>query len=202
MTNRSPRTGQSKSSAFTISLIVGLLLIPLSGAAAAALISSDDEPSSASTDVAAVAVAAPEPTVTTTEPAIEETVFVTEAPTATVADIEAACGPDGLELVEREAEGSITDLEQAALDALRQICADQGLDLAGPPAPPAVVRTVTVVESTSSTTAAPPGDDQSTTVGSADDAYEGEDGDDEDHEEEDHEDEDHGDEDDGHEDDD
>ena len=172
MTSRSPRKSPSKSSAFTISLILGLLLIPLSAVAAAALISSDDGSGSAAVEPAVVVAEVQETTVTTTETADAETVFVTEAPTATAVDLEAACGSDGLELVEREAAGTITDLEQAALDALRQICAAEGLELAGPPAPPAVVRTVAVVSPTpSSTTAAAPSGEQATTVG--DDRSEG-----------------------------
>ena len=43
MTSRSPRKNQPRSSTFTISLILGLLLIPLSAVAATALISNDDE---------------------------------------------------------------------------------------------------------------------------------------------------------------
>ncbi|MEA3510442.1 MAG: hypothetical protein U9R51_03300 [Actinomycetota bacterium] len=43
MTSPSPRKSQSRSSMFTISLILGLFLIPLSAVAATALISSDGE---------------------------------------------------------------------------------------------------------------------------------------------------------------
>ena len=113
---------------FTISLILGLLLIPLSAVAATALISNDDGETDGG-DTAVVVVDVPETTVSTTEAPEAETVFVTEPPTATRADLEAACGPEGLELVEREMDGTITDLEQAALDSLRQICAEEGLEL-------------------------------------------------------------------------
>ena len=150
MTSPSPRNTKPRSSMFTISLILGLLLIPLSAVAATALISSDGE--SEADDAGVIVVEVPETTVPTTEVLEAETVFVTEPPTATSADLGAACGPEGLELVEREAEGTITDLEQAALDALRQICAGEGLELPGPPAPPPVVRTVSVVDSSSSAT--------------------------------------------------
>jgi len=187
MTSRSPRKSPSKLSAFTISLILGLLLIPLSAVAAAALISSDDGSGSAAVEPAVVVAEVQETTVTTTETADAETVFVTEAPTATAADLEAACGSDGLELVEREAAGTITDLEQAALDALRQICAAEGLELAGPPAPPAVVRTVAVVSPTpSSTTTAEPSGEQATTVGDDRSEGDGEGSFEGDHEEDDH----------------
>ena len=150
MTSPSPRKSQPRSSMFTISLILGLLLIPLSAVAATALISNDGETDA--DDAGVVIVEVPETTVTTTEPVAAETVFVTEPPTATRADLEAACGPEGLELVEREAEGTITDLEQAALDSLRQICAEEGLELPGPPAPPPIVRTVKVVDTSAAAT--------------------------------------------------
>jgi hypothetical protein len=151
MTSRSPRKNQPRSSTFTISLILGLLLIPLSAVAATALISNDDG-ETGEDDAAVVVVEVPETTIPTTEAVAAETVFVTEPPTATRADLEAACGPEGLELVERELDGTITDLEQAALDSLRQICAEEGLELAGPPAPPPVVRTVKVVDTSVTST--------------------------------------------------
>jgi hypothetical protein len=151
MTSRSPRRNQPRSSMFTISLILGLLLIPLSAVAATALISNDDG-ETGEDDAAVVVVEVPETTIPTTEAVAAETVFVTEPPTATRADLEAACGPEGLELVERELDGAITDLEQAALDSLRQICLEEGLELAGPPAPPPVVRTVKVVDTSVTST--------------------------------------------------
>ena len=191
MTSPSPRKTQSRSSMFTISLILGLLLIPLSAVAATALISSDGE--SDSDDAGVIVVEVPETTVATTATTEAETVFVAEPPTATRADLEAACGPEGLELVERETAGTITDLEQAALDSLRQICAEEGLELAGPPAPPPVVRTVKVVDTS---TAATTGD----TV-SDDAAVSGSDDHDDDHDDDDHDD-DHDDHDDDHDDDD
>lgn len=192
MTSPSPRKTKPRSSMFTISLILGLLLIPLSAVAATALMSNDGETDG--DDVGAIVVEVPETTVATTEAAVAETVFVTEPPTATRADLEAACGPEGLELVEREAEGTITDLEQAALDALRQICAGEGLEVPGPPAPPPVVRTVKVVDSSSAT---PTGDtlpdDES--VSDDDDQYDDDHDEDDDHDDED-EDDDHDEEDD------
>ncbi len=192
MTSPSPRKTKPRSSMFTISLILGLLLIPLSAVAATALMSNDGETDG--DDVGAIVVEVPETTVATTEAAVAETVFVTEPPTATRADLETACGPEGLELVEREAEGTISDLEQAALDALRQICAGEGLELPGPPAPPPVVRTVKVVDSSS---AKPTGDtlpdDES--VSDDDDQYDDDHDEDDDHDDED-EDDDHDEEDD------
>lgn len=198
MTSPSPGKSQSRSSMFTISLILGLLLIPLSAVAATALMSSDGE--TGEDDAALVVVEVPETIVPTTEAVEAETVFVTEPPTATRADLEAACGHEGLELVEREAEGTITDLEQAALDSLRQICAEEGLELPGPPAPPPVVRTVKVVGTSSSTTTDDtlPDDDSVSGDDDYDDEYDDDEYDDdhEEDEEDDHDGEDEDDEDD------
>jgi hypothetical protein len=85
MTSPSPRKSQPRSSMFTISLILGLLLIPLSAVAATAPISNDGETDE--DDAAVVVVEVPETTVPTTEPVVAETVFVTEPPTATRADL-------------------------------------------------------------------------------------------------------------------
>lgn len=59
-------------------------------------------------------------------------------------DLANACGPAGEELVTLEATGSITDLQQAALDALRGICEENGTPLPGKLAPEPVVQTVVV----------------------------------------------------------
>ncbi len=180
MTSRSPRTSQSRSSMFTISLFLGLLLIPLSAVAATALMANGGATGTDGDEASLAVVDVPETTVTTTESATSETVFVTEPPTATRADLETACGAEGLELVEREAAATITDLEQAALDSLRQICAEEGLEIAGPPAPPPVVRTVSVVDSSAgATTADTVSDDgavsDADTVSNDDDRYEDDD---------------------------
>jgi hypothetical protein len=44
--------------------------------------------------------------------------------------------------VDGEANGSITELQQSALDALREICAQQGMPLPGKPVPEPIVQTV------------------------------------------------------------
>ncbi len=46
-------------------------------------------------------------------------------------DLEVACGPEGRSLVAREADGTITEIEKAALEALRPICESVGMSLAG-----------------------------------------------------------------------
>lgn len=121
---------------FTISMILGLLLIPLSAVAAIALV----DRSAPDIDASASAVAEPISVVT---PAV---VATTVAGSYTNADLALACGDDGWALVEKEAGGTINDLEQAALDALRPICEGAGMPLAGPPAPAPIVRTVRVAK--------------------------------------------------------
>ncbi|HUU62089.1 MAG TPA: hypothetical protein VMX37_06870 [Acidimicrobiia bacterium] len=65
------------------------------------------------------------------------------APAAAVAgpeaDLAAACGAEGASLVAAEAAGTLTDVQQAALDALRPICAAAGFSLAGSPSPDAAL---------------------------------------------------------------
>lgn len=128
---------------FTVSLILGLLLIPLSAVAAMALVDRGtpevDESAPASADQVSAATT---PVAATTG-----------AESYTDADLAAACGADGWALVEKESGGMITGLEQAALDALRAICENAGMPLAGPPAPAPIVRTVRV---TTPAPAAPP----------------------------------------------
>jgi len=195
MATRSSKSNQAGKSTFTLSLILGLLLIPLSAVAAAALISSDDGSTSTTIQAEPIVEEAPETTVTTAETVEAETVFVTEAPSATSADLEAACGPDALELVEREADGTITELEQAALDALRQICLDEGFEVPGPPAPAPVVRTVTVVNPAPPATTASASESETASGSVGDEQYEDDDDESDDDESDDHEDEDHDDED-------
>lgn len=190
MTNSTPRRAGSGTNRFTISLILGLLLIPVSAVAAVALISQEEDPAAAQEETIEAASPIPETTIeaittTITAPAASETLVVTESPTVTSADLAIACGDEGLQLVEREANGSIDELEQAALDALRQICEEEGIPLPGPPEPAPVVRTVTVVapSTSSSGTGASASIAPSATPASDDDGP-GHDDEDEDHEDE------------------
>lgn len=120
----------ARRSTFTISMILGLLLIPLSAVAAIALV----DRSTPEIDESAPIVAAP----------VSAVVATTAAGSYTDADLAHACGDDGSALLEKEADGTINSLEQAALDALRPICEGAGMPLAGPPAPAPIVRTVRV----------------------------------------------------------
>jgi hypothetical protein len=132
---------KTKSGGFRLStsLIIGLLLVPLSAVAAVALVGPDASATTATTVAAATTL--PD-TTTTTATTVPETTAAPEI--ASRDDLVAACGSDGLSLVTKEADGTITPLEQAALDSLRAICSREGMDLPGKPAPEAVVETVTV----------------------------------------------------------
>ncbi|MEX2651398.1 MAG: hypothetical protein WD473_02990 [Acidimicrobiia bacterium] len=112
----------------SVSVALGTLLIPLTAFAASVLVGDG---------------MAAEPVTT-----VGSAVFATQADpgsdgqAATAADLVAACGRAGLDLVDGEANGSITELQQSALDALREICAQQGMPLPGKPVPEPIVQSV------------------------------------------------------------
>lgn len=56
-----------------------------------------------------------------------------------VADLALACGEDGAALAARAAAGPVTDIERAALEALRPICEEAGLSLPGAQPSPGTV---------------------------------------------------------------
>jgi hypothetical protein len=120
------RAGRSVSA----SILIGTLLVPLSAYAASVLI---DRPQQSDPQ--------PEVTVSSTPAVVEATV---DPMAATAEDLAAACGEVGLQMVEAETNGSITEVQQAALDALRQVCADQGSPLPAKPVPQPVTDTVVV----------------------------------------------------------
>ena len=90
-------------------------MVPLSAFAASSLVESSG---------VADSVVAAEPS-----PVVESA--VNAAPSIT-ADLETACGDAGLAMVAVETAGSIGELQQAALDALRGVCAEQGMPLPAP----------------------------------------------------------------------
>lgn len=139
---RTPARGNT----FTLSLILGLLLIPASAVAALALVDRTE------TDDDALPEASAEPLSTVTTVVAANAAAEPDAE----ADLALACGDEGWALVEREVDGSINGLEQAALDALRGICESAGLPLAGPPAPAPVVQTVRVTTPAPSASPAEP----------------------------------------------
>ena len=111
MTARDPAPRQKKG--VLLSLVVGALLVPLAAYAASSLVSDAAVPTT---------VWAP----TTTAPAAEV------AAAASSADIALACGEEGMRLVAAESDGTISDVQQAALDALRDICVIEGSPLPAP----------------------------------------------------------------------
>jgi hypothetical protein len=114
----------------SISVLVGLVLVPVSAYAASVLVG---DRTSAEPDTS---ISAPVAT-----PVAD---FDTE--TASAADLQAACGDAGLGMIAAEADGTIGDIEQAALDALREICAQQGMPLPGKTAPPPPAQTVVLTD--------------------------------------------------------
>ncbi len=118
---------------FTVSFVAGLLLIPMAAVTAVALMS-DAEPEAAAAGDTTTTVAAPE---------VRQVVFGAVGE-ATAEDLAQACGPAGLQLVAAEADGTISPVQQAALDALRPICEGQGMALPAKPEPPPITQTVTV----------------------------------------------------------
>ncbi len=138
MTNPEP-TPRSPKSGVSLSIVMGTLLVPLS-AVAAIWLTGPGEPADAAT-----------PTTTTAPVATSASSVDTSAQ-----DLAAACGQDGMQLVSLEAAGKITDVQQAALDALRDICDQQGTPL--PPAPETsqVVERVVVQGRAPTTPATPP----------------------------------------------
>jgi hypothetical protein len=167
MTGREQPAGKRRQS-LSASVVLGIVLVPLAAFAASVLVDSEEPSETSSTTVPAA--------VAPTQPAA-----VPSPETASADDLAAACGDAGLVLVDAEADGSISEVQQAALDGLREVCDQQGMPLPGKPAPEPIVQTVVVPGNASSSAAAQPGD-----------VFEVEDDDheDEDHEEEDHEDED------------
>ena len=112
--NSSPRSKKSVS----LSVMVGTLLVPLSAYAASSIVETSGVEES---------VSSPE-----TSPVVEPAVTATPS---TRADLESACGEAGLAMVAAETAGNISQLQQAALDALRGICAEQGMHLPAPAVP-------------------------------------------------------------------
>lgn len=172
MTGRSQR-GPKTSLAFAI----GSLLVPLSAVAAVLI-----------PNVGANTGPGPGPS----QPAASFVESSTSTTHARSSDLQSACGPAGLALVEREIAGTIDAFQQAALDALRPICSDAGIPL--PPAeetaPAQVV--VTAAQGTGPTVASQ--------TGETDLEWEDDDAWDEDHDSEDREGDDHDEDDDDHDD--
>jgi hypothetical protein len=125
----------------SFSLIAGTLLVPLTALAALWL----TNPDSATTETSTTTIAPPETTVAAQQ--------ATTTADAAATDLQIACGPEGLQLVSLEKSGTITEVQQGALDALREVCEQQGLPLPAKPAAEPIIRTVVVPAMTGSSTA-------------------------------------------------
>lgn len=151
MTSRNRGQSRAAKSSLSLSMILGTLLVPVSAVAAIWL-----------SDPGQVAEAETPTSTTTTTPVATttaQTAPVFDSVGATEADLRAACGYVGMTLVDAERDGTISDVQQAALDALRDICDEQGLSLPAAPTPEVEVRTVVVQDdfsSTATTTTTPP----------------------------------------------
>ncbi len=114
------------------SVAIGLMLVPISAFAASVLV---DRVTGAGPVEEVVEAPAPAPM---------ESAGLSGA--ITIDDMVTACRDAGPGMVTMEAEGIISPVQQAALDALRPICAEQGMALPGKPVPPPVVETVVLAE--------------------------------------------------------
>lgn len=180
---RQKRSGRS----LTGAVIAGVLMVPITAIAAVALVQAVSTPAAGSdTEFAASTTATSiAPTTTTTESVLD---VVAQEPAMDPASIDEACTAGAEALLAKEADASLSDIETAALAALREICEEHDMALPAPVGTE-VVRVVTVPAPTPTTTA--PSNDH------ADDQYEDDNYDDdeyEDHESEHHEDDDHEDE--------
>jgi hypothetical protein len=158
----SPNRGPSRApkNNLSLSMILGTLLVPVS-AVAAIWLTDPGQPAQAEGVQSTTTTAAPAAQVSFTDSG------------ATEADLRAACGYVGMTLVDAERDGSISDVQQAALDALRDICDEQGLSLPAPPTPDEQVQTVVVQDDSSAGASAASSSDTST-VSNSGSQHEGE----------------------------
>ncbi len=103
--SRTPRAKQS----VPVSVFVGIMVVPLAAAASMFLVSPQID----------------EPAAFAAEPIDAGTAVVPDL----AQDLLVACGPVATEMIELEKAGELTTLQAAALDALRPICAQEGLPL-------------------------------------------------------------------------
>lgn len=149
--------GDATKGSLSISMIIGLLVVPLTAAAVIWLTGSSEEAEAA--------------TATTSPPSDADATLETTVVQDVNADLQVACGAEGMQLVSLEEQGTINDVQQAALDALRGLCEQEGLALPAPPVEEPVVQTV--VQSVAPAAAAPP----PTTAGTLPDTVEHDDDD-------------------------
>ena len=134
MSRTTARPGKGRS--LTTSIIVGMILVPVSAVAAVAIVNPR---------------LAPEP-----QPELAAETDPGDGPAPTLAaDLETACGPAGSELAELVRAGTASGLQQAALDALHPICAAVEMPLPAGSAPPSAPEEVLLQTSSSSSATVP-----------------------------------------------
>jgi len=109
-----------KRKGFLVALVIGLVAAPALALTASGLLGGEAEADESPTTTAAAGA------LVTTAPAAATT-------TTPAADLETACTTEGASLVAREAAGMLSDLQQAALDALRPICEAEGFAMEAAP---------------------------------------------------------------------
>lgn len=131
-----PRSQRGRSgSRLALSVVLGVVLIPLSAVGAVLLTEHRPEPGPTA-EATEEATTIPKPSV------VPEYVYSNVE--ATTEDLAYACGEGGQALVAAETAGEISEVQQSALDALRGICESQGTPLPGKEGPPPIVETRTV----------------------------------------------------------
>ena len=135
--------------ALTRSLVIGAITVPAIALVAVAL-SAPPEEQPTTTYQAPVVVAAPAGVRTAATPP-------SVASNATGRDYRLACGRDGRALIKRQQAGSASQVEEAALAALRPICEAQGKPLPAEPAPEVIIETIATPPA-AAVPAAPAGD--------------------------------------------
>ena len=182
--------GPSTRKGFIAALIAGTLIVP--GVSIALTNSLSDAPATPDEPITTMALV--EPTTTAAPATTTSVADEFSSDDLSAEDLALACGEEGLALVASEASGEISDLESAALGALREICEEEGSPL--PAAAVPEITEIVVVQ------AAPPA--ATTTTEAADGEYrgDGEYDDDDEHDGDEHDEEDEDDEHDEHDEDD
>ena len=152
-----------------VGLVAGIVAVPALVMASTALLSGGDDLD----EQVRTAVSAQTARAAVTDVVLEPVPAAESSAENGTDDLDAACGPEGMALIERERAGEITAIEKAALDALRPICTEVGLALPEQLVPQPVVIVETVVNEVP---AAPEHEDN--------DEYEDHDHEDEEHDEE------------------
>ena len=166
------RTSAAGKASLSLSIVLGMILVPLTAVAAVIIVSPD-------LGQVPVPGAAVHDTVGSSTIAMRAASSTVPEPLAT--DLADACGPAGRRLVDQEKEGSISDTQQAALDALRPVC-----DAVDVPLPAASEQHVETIVVESSVTGPP---SLTSTISGHDDDHDDDDHDDDDRDDDDRDDE-------------